>query len=218
MRAMHHVGIGLVGVVLVACAGSGTSGTIGTSTSGAGSVAPTPSKTHTHSSSPVPPESPVPAESNPPGDIPDSTVFVPFRDRSAGIRVTVPEGWSRTQKGSTVSFTDKLNTIALSSASAATAPTVASANATEVPELRGSTLAFRLKNVSSVSLPGGQAILIEYQINSSPNPVTGKQYRLDVERFELFKSGTEGIVTLSSPVGADNVDPWRTVSESFTWI
>jgi hypothetical protein len=75
-----------------------------------------------------------------------------------------------------------------------------------------------LKNVSSVTLSAGQAILIEYQINSSPNRVTGKQYRLDVERFELFKGGTEGIVTLSSPVGADNVDPWRTVSESFAWV
>jgi hypothetical protein len=66
-------------------------------------------------------------------------------------------------------------------------------------------------------LSAGPAVLITYEANSQPNAVTGKQYRLVVERFELFKNGTEGVISLSSPVGADNVDPWRTVSESFKW-
>jgi hypothetical protein len=74
-----------------------------------------------------------------------------------------------------------------------------------------------LTKVSTAALPGGPAVLVTFQENSAPNAVTGKQYRLDVLRFELFKSGEEAVITLSSPVGADNVDPWRTVSESFRW-
>jgi hypothetical protein len=94
---------------------------------------------------------------------------------------------------------------------------VSNATATEVPQLRKIERAFRLGGVTSTSLPGGKAVLITFQENSAPNSVTGKQYRLDVLRFELFKSGVEAVLTLSSPVGADNVDPWRTVSESFRW-
>jgi len=68
-----------------------------------------------------------------------------------------------------------------------------------------------------VSLPSGPAVVITYAANSSPNPVTGKQYRLEVLRFEFYRSGEEVALTLSGPVGSDNVDPWRLVSQSFAW-
>jgi hypothetical protein len=61
------------------------------------------------------------------------------------------------------------------------------------------------------------AIVVTYQVNSAPNSVTGKQYRLEVIRFDFFKNGTEADLILSGPVGSDNVDPWRTVAQSFQW-
>jgi hypothetical protein len=51
-------------------------------------------------------------ESNPPGDIPDTTQYVSFRS-SKGFAVKVPEGWSQVNQAATLSFTDKLNTIAV---------------------------------------------------------------------------------------------------------
>src|SRR5207248_5982582 len=102
--------------------------------------------------------------------------------------------------------------------SASSAPTVSSARNVDVPALQRSELAFKLQTIRSVSLPGGSAVLITFLENSQPNPVTGKQYRLGVERFELFSNGKEADMSLSSPVGADNVDPWRIVSESFRWV
>jgi hypothetical protein len=39
-----------------------------------------------------------------------------------------------------------------------------------------------------------------------------------VERYEFYQNGVEGIVTVSGPAGADNVDPWRTVTGSFRWL
>ena len=97
------------------------------------------------------------------------------------------------------------------------APTVSSARSTMVPALAHASLAFRLKSVRSATLQGGQAVEIVYQVNSPPNAVTGRQYRLVIERFEFFKNGHAAVLSLSSAVGSDNVDPWRIVSESFRW-
>ena len=202
------------GALLAACSSGSTIGTsaAGTTTSpAAGSGSGSPSATPTEA--PVSSESPVPVESNPPGDIPDTAVFVPFHSAKGGWTVKVPEGWSRTTAGTSVTFTDKLNTVQVD-AQPGTAVTLASAKKTDVPALASSTRAFKLTSVTKVTLPAGPAILISYQANSDPNAVTGKQYRLDVLRYEFFHAGTRTTLTLLSPVGADNVDPWRIVTQS----
>jgi hypothetical protein len=198
------------GALLAACSSASTIGTpapSGPVQSRRGSGASTPTE------APVSSEPAVPAESNPPGDIPDNTVFVPFHSAKGGWTVTVPEGWSRTTTGTTVTFTDKLNTVQVD-AQPGRPVTVAGVRKTDVPALANGTRAFTLTSVTQVTLPAGPAVLISYQANSDPNPVTGKQYRLDVLRYELFHSGTRTTLTLLSPVGADNVDPWRIVTQS----
>lgn len=156
-------------------------------------------------------------ESNPPGDIPDNTAYVPYTSSAGGFKISVPEGWARSTTKTSVTFTDKLNTVIVSWRAASAAPTVASAKSTEIPVLATATRAFQLKGVRAAPLPAGPTVLIEYQANSDPNPVTGKQYRLDVLRYELYKNGSEVAITLLSPVGADNVDPWRIITESYGW-
>jgi hypothetical protein len=165
----------------------------------------------------VKPETPVAPENNPPGDIPDSQVFIVYKPPNENFEVKVPEGWQQANTVSNTSFTDKLNTVTISSSQGATQPTVESANSIEVPQLEQSEAAFKVVDTRQVSLPGGQAVLIKYQKNSAPNQVTGKQYRMDVERFEFFNNGRQVNLVLESPVGADNVDPWKTISESFKW-
>ncbi len=157
------------------------------------------------------------SESPPPGDIPDSTVFVPYQFAAGNLQVKVPEGWARTQSAGAVSFTDKLNTITLTTVKAA-APTPSLAQVTEVPRLQGSLRDFTLTGVSSVTRTVGPAVLIKYTDASPPDPVTGKAYTDEVERYEFYRNGVEAIVTLSGPAGADNVDPWRTVTDSFRWL
>ncbi|MFN2545286.1 MAG: hypothetical protein ABR600_12080 [Actinomycetota bacterium] len=218
-------------VPLAACgSGGGQSPTASPAESSGGSSGPPP---HGHTSSaPLPTEQPVPAESNPPGDIPDSTVFVPFRADGGHIVLRVPEGWARRTSGSSVTFSDKLNAVSLSWRRVSSEPTERSARSIDVQDLRGTERAFRLHDVltcaPSCSIPYStapidvrlsvpRAIVITYDANSTPNAVTGKEYRLEVLRFELWKSGVEAVVTLSGPVGSDNVDPWRLVAESFRW-
>jgi hypothetical protein len=198
-------------LLLAACGPSGSR----VPTTGGSVSSPSPSSTPTSSPSetPISVEPPVPVESSPPGDIPDDTQFVPYHSKKDGWTVTIPEGWSRTRTGTTVTFTDKLNTVQVD-ARPGDPVTVAGVKKTDVPELKRITRAFKLVSVTKVALPAGPAVLISYQANSDPNVVTGKQYRLDVLRYVVFHGGTRTTLTLLSPVGADNVDPWRIVTQS----
>jgi hypothetical protein len=157
-------------------------------------------------------------ETNPVGDIPDNTAYVAFRPPSGQYEIKVPEGWARTASGNAVSFTDKLNTVRVETVAAASAPTVDSAKATEVPTIQAASQRFTLGKVSTVKRKAGDAVLITYQADSPVDPVTGKVVPDAVERYEFFKGGAQAIVTLTGPVKADNVDPWRTVTDSFRWL
>lgn len=191
--------------LLAACASSSRSATSGAATTTAATASTQPGGPN--------PNAP---ETNPAGDIPDNQVFVPYTG-AGGFTVEVPEGWARTEASSAVTFTDNLNSIRLETVAAANAPTISSAQRDEVPAIKASSTSYTAGNVTSVGRRGGDAVLITYQADSAPNPVTGRRIRVAVERYEFWRSGTEAILTLSGPVGADNVDPWRIVSDSFGW-
>ncbi|MFF3861346.1 hypothetical protein [Streptomyces sp. NPDC002209] len=161
---------------------------------------------------------PAPVESNPAGDIPDNQAYVAYRYDRGGFTVKVPEGWSRTDAADGgVSFTDKLNRIEIVSAPATAAPTPRDVTAAVVPALRGQVRGFTEGKVSTVSRPAGQAVVLTYQGDGPADSVTGKVVRDSFERYAFFKDGRQAVLTLSGPVGADNVDPWRTVTDSLRW-
>ncbi len=156
-------------------------------------------------------------ETNDPGDIPDNQIFVAYSPPGAGYSVKVPEGWGRSIEGSAVVFTDKFNSVRMEAVAVATAPTVDSATTVEVPIIQKAAKAFALGKVRSVTRKGGPGVLVTYEANSAPNAVTGKSIRLAVERYEFWKNGEEVILTLSGATGADNVDPWKAVTDGFSW-
>ncbi len=207
-----------LGILLTACGKAQTSASSTQPPSNPATSRPPVTNSSSPTQKPVPSEKPVPTESSPPGDIPDSIAFVPYTSKDGGFKITTPEGWARTAKKGSVIFTDKLNTVELTWGPASAAPTVKTATADEVPVLQSSVRAFTLGSVKNAPLPAGPAVLISYQANSEPNAVTAKQYRQDVLRYELFHNGTQVNLTLLSPVGADNVAPWRIVTESLAWV
>jgi hypothetical protein len=154
---------------------------------------------------------------SPAGDIPDTQAFITFSSSDGAFSVKVPEGWSRTQTGSATVFADKFNSVRSDTTSAPAAPTVASATAAEVPAIEAASRDFKLGSVSAVTRPAGEAVLIKYQAASPADPVTGKSRPLAVERYEFWKNGRQVTITLSAPVGSDNVDPWKTITDSFGW-
>jgi hypothetical protein len=152
-----------------------------------------------------------------PGDIPDTQAYVSYSPPSGGYHFDVPEGWGRSQAGTASTFTDKFNSIRVELLPVPTAPSVASAQAGDVAALAASVPCFAAGKVSSVSRKAGTAILITYKADSPPDQVTGKVVRQDVERYEFWRAGQEVVITLSSSLGSDNVDPWRRVTDSFGW-
>ncbi|WP_328389785.1 hypothetical protein OHS81_34255 [Streptomyces sp. NBC_00400] len=171
----------------------------------------------TSSGSSAPASSAASHETNPPGDIPDSQVFVSWSPPGGGYTVKVPEGWARQQHGHATVFTDKFNSVQVEKSSAATPPTVNSVRSVDLPALQRASSHFTLGKVGTVQRSGGKAVLITYRTDSAADPVTGKHVRQQVERYVFWKNGSRVVLTLSGAVGADNVDPWHTVTDSFRW-
>ena len=64
---------------------------------------------------------------------------------------------------------------------------------------------------------GGEAIKATYTTRSTPNPVTGKQVVLIVDRYELAGPGRRATIDLGTARGVDNVDAYRKMINSFRW-
>ncbi|MDA0161651.1 hypothetical protein OM076_15340 [Solirubrobacter ginsenosidimutans] len=141
---------------------------------------------------------PAPTEVSPAGDIPDNQAYVTFHAPGAPYSVKVPEGWSQTERGSVVTFTDKLNSIELAWGNA---PSAAPAGA----------------KTSTVKRTGGSAERATFEQQSEPDAVTGKTRTNAVERYVFTRGSEHAVLTLKGPKGADNVDPWRVVTDSLRW-
>jgi hypothetical protein len=155
-------------------------------------------------------------EHNPPGDIPDTQVFVTYTS-PLGFVIKVPEGWSRKEGAQSVSFADKYNTILVSLAAATAGPTADSVKSAEVAELEKTGRAVKVTKVKDVKLKSGAAVLVSYTANSEPNPVTNKQIRLEHDRYLFYKDGKLAVLDMAAPQGADNVDDWSMMANSFHW-
>lgn len=156
-------------------------------------------------------------ESNSAGDIPDTQVFVPFTPATKLFTVSVPEGWAQTTDGVATVFTDKLNAVRIEMRPALKPLTPDTIRQQELPAVESSSPGYRFEAISVVQRKSGPAFLVAYQTTSPPNQVTGKSGVDAVERYEFWRDGHEAILTLSGPLGADNVDPWRTITDSLQW-
>jgi hypothetical protein len=209
-----------VAALAAGCGGSSsTTATDGHAPTSAGS--PTsgakPSPTKTPSSSSSSPEAPHATEFNPPGDIPDDAVFVDHLAPGTRVHFSVPEGWAKTASHGVVTFTDKYNSISIEVRKRASAPTTATAQREDIPELEASVPNFTAGEITDVTRQNGSAVHITYLLDSPPNPVTDKVVRDVAERFLFWHDGEEAVLTLTGPEHADNVDPWQIVSDSLQW-
>ena len=217
MKLSAAVPIAIVALTAVGCSsGGGSAGSTPASvpTTQASSPSSAPATTAKPSTSPP---SPIATESNPPGDIPDNQAFVSFSPPAGGFTVKVPEGWARSTTGAATSFSDKLNRIQVQATTTATPLTAQTIDSQLVPKLRQQVPRFAMGKVSEVTRAAGRAILVTYQGDSSQDPVTGKVIRDAFELYLFHQGGRELALTLSGPTNADNVDPWKIVSDSVRW-
>jgi hypothetical protein len=160
-------------------------------------------------------EIPVTPEVSPPGDIPDSQVFITYKS-AAGFSIKVPEGWARKDDGATTTFANKYDLVAVITKDLTKPLDQSYAKLTLAPEIEQGR-AVKIGTISNVVLKGGSAVRITYTENSEPNTVTNKQIRMESERYFFGRNGKLVTVYLSAPLGADNVDQWQLMSSSFRW-
>jgi hypothetical protein len=139
------------------------------------------------------------------GDIPDTQAFVTYA--GPGYSVLVPEGWSRTRRGSAVTFTWNANgetievgapgdpKVALHTHFGASGPIV----------------------VRRTTVAGSPAAIATFGSQSTANAVTGKRVRLENAAYIFERRGRRAMLVLSAPAGADNADQWRKIAASFRW-
>lgn len=149
------------------------------------------------------------------GDIPDNQVFLTFGNAAAGYSIRYPEGWLQSGHGPSVTFQDKNNRIRIV-VSNGTAFTAASVRA-DVAALKSTNASFQATAPVPLALPAGHAFKVSYSTKSAPDPVTNKRVTLAVDRYYLSKGGKRAIVDLGAPMGVDNVDAFRMISQSFRW-
>lgn len=192
-------GAALVAAILVAgCGGSSSKpASAGASTKAAGALSAEATSTAT-------------------GDIPDNQNFLTFRDAKDGFSMRYPEGWAQKRAATGITFQDKNNLVRVDVHKGAT-PTVASVTA-ELAKLRAANPSLKAPAPMQVSVKGRPAIKVTYTTRSAPNSVTGKRVTLTVDRYELAKGGRVAVLDLGTPVGVDNVDAYRLMSESFKWL
>jgi hypothetical protein len=150
------------------------------------------------------------------GDIPDNQNFLVYRDKGVGFSIKYPEGWAQKKNRTGISFQDKNNLVRVAIRKGSP-PTAASVTA-DLNKLKASSPTLKAQTPKPLNLKAGPAIKVTYTTTSAPNPVTGKRVVLMVDRYELAKKGRVAVIDLGTPTGVDNVDAYRLMSESFTWL
>ncbi len=162
-------------------------------------------------------ENPVAPEKNPPGDIPDNQAFVKYVSSEGGYELEAPEGWARKTNGMDVTFIEKLDGLSTVVTNSSQAPSAESIRTNQAEKLKKTERAVTIKNIKAVKLKNGPAVLMVYESNSEPDPVTNKQVRIENDAFFYYKKAKIAELRLWAPLGADNVDQWRRISNSFRW-
>lgn len=149
------------------------------------------------------------------GDIPDTQNFLTLAASQAHFSMLYPEGWTIRESASLVSITDKNNLVRVAVSHGPT-PSVFSVQS-HVAALASATPGLHANTAKAISLKSGPAVKVTYTTQSAPNPVTGKQVTLMVDRYVLASGGRVAVIDLGTPVGVDNVDAYRRMIESFRW-
>ncbi len=145
------------------------------------------------------------AEPNGAGDIPDTQVFVRFT--GPRYSVLVPEGWSRTQQRSTVTFSSNANSESID---------VGPPNARVDLRVRYHPIG-NMTLKTHATLGTEPATLIMFHSQSKLDPVTGKRIELENELYTSTHHNLQARLLLSAPSGADNADQWKKIAGSFRW-
>jgi hypothetical protein len=163
----------------------------------------------------TPSQSPDPSGTVPVGgDVPDNVVWIHYSGPVFSIQY--PEGWVKniSASGSTATFSDKDSHISVSIIPGSSQSPTPQSVTSEIGGISGAKITAAARQVT---LPAGAAVKVSYEVLGPADPVTGKQPRLVIDRYELARSGRVAILELAAQVGIDNVDAYLAIAKSFKW-
>jgi hypothetical protein len=149
------------------------------------------------------------------GDIPDNQQFLTFKNPTGGYSIKYPEGWARSGSGTNVTFQDKSNTVTIT-VTPGSGPTPSSVGK-QLKQQAASDPCLSPGTPQTATVGPNQAVKVTYTTRGAKSPVTGQRNKVTVDRYVFFKGDKVATVDLSNPVGVDNVDAYRMISESFRW-
>jgi hypothetical protein len=216
LRALLLLGTLVLGLGLAGCGGGGssTSSTVAAKSTSQGTTVKTAAGGKVSCGSSVTPTTSE-AASTAAGDIPDNQQFLTFGNRAGGYSIKYPEGWARTGSGANVSFQDKSNTITIAVVPGS-APTPSSVGK-QLQQQKASDPCLSPGTPQAATVGPNRAVKVTYTTRGAKSPVTGQRNKVSVDRYVFFKGGKVATLDLSNPVGVDNVDAYRMISESFRW-
>jgi len=150
------------------------------------------------------------------GDIPDNAVFLTYTDATHAFSIVYVEGWQVTPSSDGVTIRDKdsIETVQVVPSVSDVASYISSTDLPALQALPGVTI----DSQDTVGVNGQQLSHIAYHAPAPPDPVTGKQVQSTIDRYYVpGPNGQLAVVTLSTPVGVDNVDAFREMIKSFAW-
>jgi len=148
------------------------------------------------------------------GDIADTATYLTYH--GAGFSLQYVEGWGILKGGGqAVRISDKDSAEVVSISPGKTS--VATLAGQDLTRFQHTLPQFHLFARRTVQLAPGVAAYLQYRTLSAQDPVTGKRVPVVVDRYYVPGPGRQAIVSLSTPVGVDNVDAFRRISRSFRW-
>ncbi|MDQ2663828.1 MAG: hypothetical protein M3Y18_07335 [Candidatus Eremiobacteraeota bacterium] len=146
------------------------------------------------------------AQTNPPGDIPDTQAFVHY-SAPGGYGVLYPEGWSQSGTRNDTTFVSNFDGERI-------AMELPSDPAATVRRMFPSARAIHVHTSTIHGLPIDSAT---FTAQSQPDRVTGRRIALEEAAYFFRKKSREAVLVVWAPSGSDNVDQWKKISESFRW-
>ena len=152
------------------------------------------------------------AASQPGGDIPDTAVYLRYQGR--GFSVDYVEGWLQTTSAHGVMFSDKDSSVVLDLRPRVSGKPETYVRQVDLPRL-ARTAGFVRGTLRQTTIAGYPTVRLTYCSRSVPDDVTGKTVAVQVDRYYINGPHALAVLTLSTPVGVDNVDGFRRIAQSF---
>jgi hypothetical protein len=154
----------------------------------------------------------LPAAGGPGGDIPDTAVYLRYTGR--GLSIEYVEGWLQTTTMHGILFNDKDSAVAVELKPRLRESLSAYVQRVDLPRL-AHTAGFKRGPLSRDSIGGYNSVRLSYRGRSEPDQVTGKTVALQIDRYYVNGPHALALITLSTPLGVDNIDAFRRIAHSF---